>query len=51
MRKSEEILDILRRELHSGRWKENSRFPSEEQLMSRFHISRITMNKITEYRG
>ena len=48
MRKSEEILDILRRELHSGRWKENSRFPSEEQLMSRFHVSRITMNKITE---
>ena len=48
MRKSEEILAVLREELQSGRWKENSRFPSEEQLMSRFNVSRITMNKITE---
>ena len=48
MRKSEEIIRILRKELQEGRWKEESRFPSEEQLMQRFHVSRITMNKITE---
>lgn len=48
MRKSEEILNVLRKELQSGHWQENSRFPSEEQLMRRFHVSRITMNKITE---
>ena len=47
MGKTEEILEILRRELQDGKYKPGSKFPSEHQLTARFDTSRVTVNKIT----
>ena len=47
MGKTEELLEILREELKSGRYKAGSKFPSERKLMMRFNAARTTVNKIT----
>lgn len=47
MKKTKEILTVLRNELRSGHYKPGSRFPSEFSLMSRFDAARTTINKIT----
>ena len=48
MRKTETILEILRKELRDGIYPAATRFPSEMKLMSRFSAARLTINKITE---
>ena len=47
MGKTQEILDILRRELREGHYKAGTKFPSEQKLMMRFGAARTTVNKIT----
>ena len=47
MSRSEEIFEILREELVSGKYTAGTRFPSEQKLMHRFGVSRITINKVT----
>ena len=47
MSKTEQILEILRDELRTGRYKAGSKFPSERKLMMRFNAARTTVNKIT----
>ena len=47
MGKTEELLEILRRELMEGCYEPGSRFPSEHKLMARFNAARTTINKIT----
>ena len=46
MSKTDEILQILREELRAGRYPKGGRFPSEYALMSRFNVSRPTVNKV-----
>ena len=46
MGKTEEVLNILRKELLNGQYKPGSKFPSEHQLMMRFKAARTTVNKI-----
>ena len=46
MGKTEEVLNILRKELLNGQYKPGSKFPSEHQLMTRFKAARTTVNKI-----
>jgi len=48
MKKTEELLEILRKELKDGRYPPGSKFPSEQKLMTRFKAARTTINKITE---
>lgn len=47
MKKTEQILDILRAELRAGHYKAGTKFPSERKLMMRFDAARTTINKIT----
>ena len=47
MSKSNEIFEILRSELAAGKYMAGSHFPSEQKLMHRFNVSRITINKVT----
>jgi len=42
----QQIVDLLRRELHEGKYPEGDRFPSERELAARFEISRTTANKV-----
>lgn len=48
MKKTEELLEILRKELKDGRYPPGGKFPSEQKLMTRFKAARPTINKITE---
>ena len=38
-----EIFKALRRDILLGKFKPSDKFPSEQQLMRRFHVSRATL--------
>lgn len=47
MSKTEQILEILREELRTERYKAGTKFPSEQKLVTRFNAARTTINKVT----
>ena len=45
MSKTDEMLEILRKELESGKYPQGTRFPSEYELADRFNVNKKTANK------
>jgi DNA-binding LacI/PurR family transcriptional regulator len=43
--KYQKVYRALQRDIHSGRWKEGDRLPSEAELVQRFGASRITVGR------
>jgi GntR family transcriptional regulator of arabinose operon len=43
--KHQQVFEVLRRDIHSGRYRAGQKFPSEAALVNRFNVSRITIGR------